>query len=258
MAKVTGLGGIFYKVADPAATQAWYKETLGIGGEWGAMFPFKKDDPEGFTLLSPFKADSDYFGPSDKPFMVNLRVDDLDGVIADLKARGSRSSAGRTRIMAASPGSSIPTGSRSSCGSNWARRPSKVQVRMSAFDPLRGCADAIQTRASMHRTGLPGKTGETSPCPGVFLRLIAACSNAGVAWDRAKALARSQNTLTRESHFNPFGTSAAWSSGRRARRISAKPDAALRRNARNHSGSRGVGADRQPAAEFRQARTHSR
>ena len=52
------------------------------------MFPFKKDDPEGFTLLSPFKADSDYFGPSDKPFMVNLRVDDLDGVIADLEGKG--------------------------------------------------------------------------------------------------------------------------------------------------------------------------
>ena len=79
MARVTGLGGIFYKVADTAATQAWYQDNLGVGGEWGAMFPFKKDDPEGFTLLSPFKADSDYFGPSDEAFMINLRVDDLDG-----------------------------------------------------------------------------------------------------------------------------------------------------------------------------------
>ena len=51
MARVTGLGGIFYKVADPEKTKAWYHETLGIGGEWGAMFPFKKDDPEGFTLF---------------------------------------------------------------------------------------------------------------------------------------------------------------------------------------------------------------
>ena len=39
MAKVTGLGGIFYKVADPARTQAWYQENLGIGGEWGASSP---------------------------------------------------------------------------------------------------------------------------------------------------------------------------------------------------------------------------
>jgi len=88
MARVTGLGGIFYKVADTAATQKWYQETLGVGGEWGAMFPFKKDDPEGFTLLSPFKAETDYFAPSDAKFMINLRVDDLDGIIADLEAKG--------------------------------------------------------------------------------------------------------------------------------------------------------------------------
>jgi catechol 2,3-dioxygenase-like lactoylglutathione lyase family enzyme len=88
MAKVTGLGGIFYKVADPEATRDWYQENLGVGGEWGAMFPFKKDDKEGFSLLSPFKAETDYFAPSEQPFMINLRVDDLDGVIADLAAKG--------------------------------------------------------------------------------------------------------------------------------------------------------------------------
>ena len=88
MAKVTGLGGLFYKVMDPAKTQAWYKETLGVGGEWGAMFPFKADSPEGFTLLSPFNAETDYFGPSDAAFMINLRVDDLDGVVADLEGKG--------------------------------------------------------------------------------------------------------------------------------------------------------------------------
>ena len=88
MARVTGLGGIFYKVADPEKTRDWYQQNLGIGGEWGAMFPFKKDDPEGFTLFSPFKRDSDYFGPSAKEFMVNLRVDDLDGMVADLETKG--------------------------------------------------------------------------------------------------------------------------------------------------------------------------
>ena len=88
MARITGLGGIFYKVADPDATRAWYQDNLGIGGEWGAMFPFKKDDGEGFALLSPFKADSDYFSPSEQPFMINLRVDDLDGMVAALEAKG--------------------------------------------------------------------------------------------------------------------------------------------------------------------------
>ena len=88
MARVTGLGGIFYKVSDTARTKAWYQDNLGIGGEWGAIFPFKKDDAEGFTLLSPFKAETDYFAPSDAPFMINLRVDDLDAMIAELAAKG--------------------------------------------------------------------------------------------------------------------------------------------------------------------------
>ena len=88
MARITGLGGVFYKAADPDRTRAWYQENLGIGGEWGAMFPFKNDDAEGFSLLSPFKAETDYFAPSEQPFMINLRVDDLDGMIALLEGKG--------------------------------------------------------------------------------------------------------------------------------------------------------------------------
>jgi catechol 2,3-dioxygenase-like lactoylglutathione lyase family enzyme len=87
MARVTGLGGVFYKVEDSEATARWYKETLGVGGEWGATFPFA-GDPDGYTVLSPFKATSDYFAPSEKGFMINLRVDDLDAMIADLEAKG--------------------------------------------------------------------------------------------------------------------------------------------------------------------------
>ena len=89
MAKVTGLGGIFYKVEDPERTRAWYQEMLGIGGEWGANFRWADEGGEDpFSLLSPFKQTTDYMDPSAAPFMINLRVDDLDGVIADLKAKG--------------------------------------------------------------------------------------------------------------------------------------------------------------------------
>jgi catechol 2,3-dioxygenase-like lactoylglutathione lyase family enzyme len=87
MAKITGLGGVFYKAADSGATGRWYKEVLGIGGEWGATFAFA-GDPEGYTVLSPFKAETDYFAPSEAGFMINLRVDDLDGMIAQLEAKG--------------------------------------------------------------------------------------------------------------------------------------------------------------------------
>ncbi len=87
MARVTGLGGVFYKAADSEATSRWYKEVLGVGGEWGATFPFA-GDPQGYTVLSPFKATTDYFAPSEAGFMINLRVDDLEGMIAQLEAKG--------------------------------------------------------------------------------------------------------------------------------------------------------------------------
>ena len=90
MAKVTGLGGIFYKVADPARTQAWYQETLGIGGDWGASFRWADEaDDDPYSLLSPFKDSDRLYGRRPRRrFMINLRVDDLDGMIAELEGKG--------------------------------------------------------------------------------------------------------------------------------------------------------------------------
>jgi catechol 2,3-dioxygenase-like lactoylglutathione lyase family enzyme len=89
MAAVTGLGGVFYKVEDPERTARWYKEMLGLGGEWGIMFPWKKDESgEAFSLLSAFKSSTDYFAPSQAGFMINLRVDDRDALLAELEAKG--------------------------------------------------------------------------------------------------------------------------------------------------------------------------
>ena len=89
MAGVTGLGGIFYKVEDPERTAAWYRDVLGLSGQWGIMFPWKRDESgEAFSLLSPFKQSTDYFSPSHERFMINLRVDDLDGLVAELESKG--------------------------------------------------------------------------------------------------------------------------------------------------------------------------
>ena len=89
MAKITGLGGLFYKVEDTERTGRWYLENLGVGGEWGAVFPWKREGSgEAYSLLSTFKQTSDYFAPSQHGFMINLRVDDLDALIADLEAKG--------------------------------------------------------------------------------------------------------------------------------------------------------------------------
>jgi len=89
MAKVTGLGGLFYKVEDTERTSRWYLETLGVGGEWGAVFPWKADSTgEAYSIFSQFKAATDYFDPSVSPFMINLRVDDLDAFTAELETKG--------------------------------------------------------------------------------------------------------------------------------------------------------------------------
>src|SRR6185369_12452250 len=88
MASVTGLGGVFYKVADPDRTRSWYLDNLGLGGEWGIMFPWPPaggEDP--LSLLTAFEETTDYMAPSTEKFMINLRVDDLDGLVADLEAK---------------------------------------------------------------------------------------------------------------------------------------------------------------------------
>jgi catechol 2,3-dioxygenase-like lactoylglutathione lyase family enzyme len=92
MARVIGLGGLFFKSVDPDATRAWYTRVLGIAfDEWGGTV-FTPDlaaaHPGSGTVFSPFSADTGYFAPSDKEFMFNLMVDDLDGMLAQAAAAG--------------------------------------------------------------------------------------------------------------------------------------------------------------------------
>jgi predicted enzyme related to lactoylglutathione lyase len=90
MAKITGLGGVFFKT-DPAATAGWLTDNLGLKTEpWGVMFPWREadGDGDGYTVLGLHARDSDYFGPSKRELMLNLRVDDLDGMLAQLREKG--------------------------------------------------------------------------------------------------------------------------------------------------------------------------
>ena len=88
MAKITGLGGIFHVVKDPVATRAWYQEYLGIGGEHGPTLHWSEESGDApYSLIGPFSS-TDYFKPSDKDFIINLRVDDLDTFVDQLKAKG--------------------------------------------------------------------------------------------------------------------------------------------------------------------------
>ncbi|MDO1558215.1 VOC family protein [Brevundimonas sp. 2R-24] len=81
---VTGIGGLFFRAKDPKALGEWYLKHLGVGAPEGVWIWTQQAGP---TVFQPFKADSDYF-PADKQHMINLRVDDLDGLMASLKAAG--------------------------------------------------------------------------------------------------------------------------------------------------------------------------
>ena len=87
MAKVLGIGGVFFKAADPDGLRDWYSRTLGLKVEsWGAvMF---EPLPRGVTVWTPFAADTDHFAPSTLDVMINFVVDDLDGLLAQAAAQG--------------------------------------------------------------------------------------------------------------------------------------------------------------------------
>ena len=85
--QVSGLGGVFFRSKDPAALAQWYEEMFGIT-QVGNGLPWTQE--AGFTVFSPFPADTDYFGRPDQPFMLNFRVPDLDAALAALAAAGVR------------------------------------------------------------------------------------------------------------------------------------------------------------------------
>jgi predicted enzyme related to lactoylglutathione lyase len=90
--KVTGVGGIFFFTDDPKATREWYKDNLGIDtNNYGASFESRNiDNSKEINILqwSPFKKGSEYFAPSTKEFMINYRVQNIEGLVAKLKENG--------------------------------------------------------------------------------------------------------------------------------------------------------------------------
>ncbi len=87
--RVTSIGGIFFKTKDPKATKEWYAKHLGFNtDDYGTTFEWRQAEaPEkkGFSAWSPMKDDTNYFAPSQKQFMVNYRVEDLEWLILELK-----------------------------------------------------------------------------------------------------------------------------------------------------------------------------
>ncbi len=88
MAKVLGIGGVFFKASDPVAVRDWYARVLGfeIQSWGGVIFPHP---PVGAATWSPFAQDTPYFEPSQASFMINFIVEDLDGLLARAAAEGA-------------------------------------------------------------------------------------------------------------------------------------------------------------------------
>jgi len=92
MKKVTGIGGVFFKCKDPKMMKEWYKTHLGLATDvYGAKFEWRKMEDStkiGYTLWSPFSEKTKYFEPSTRDFMINYRVENLVGLVKQLKIEG--------------------------------------------------------------------------------------------------------------------------------------------------------------------------
>lgn len=89
MKRVTSIGGVFFKCKDPEKIKDWYSKHLGLNTDkYGSSFEWRQADDgikKGFTQWSPFEEDTKYFEPSEKEFMINFRVENLDHLVAELK-----------------------------------------------------------------------------------------------------------------------------------------------------------------------------
>ncbi|MBL4755319.1 MAG: VOC family protein [Flavobacteriales bacterium] len=92
MPKVTGIGGIFFDSKNPKKVREWYGKNLGLAiDDYGSPFEFRNaNKPEEINYLrwSPFKEGAESFKPSEKSFMINYRVQNIEGLVKNLKANG--------------------------------------------------------------------------------------------------------------------------------------------------------------------------
>ena len=88
MQRVTGIGGLFFRSKDPAATAQWYADNLGIDKVPTDYNTPAWEQQAGTTVFAPFPEDSDYFGAANQQWMINFRVDDLDAMVKQLQGNG--------------------------------------------------------------------------------------------------------------------------------------------------------------------------
>ena len=89
MAGVTGIGGVFFRSEDPKRLQEWYVDHLGLAPDHDGYVVIRWGS-EGSTVWAAFDGDAEYYGGPSSSFMINYRVDDLDGLLVRLEAAGVR------------------------------------------------------------------------------------------------------------------------------------------------------------------------
>lgn len=89
MAKVIGIGGVFFKAQNPAKLSAWYKENLGFEiQDWnGAIFMHSEQTQNTYNVWAPFEENTEHFAPSKQSFMINFIVDNLLDLVTHLKQK---------------------------------------------------------------------------------------------------------------------------------------------------------------------------
>jgi predicted enzyme related to lactoylglutathione lyase len=93
MAKILGIGGVFFKAKDPQKLSKWYKQYMGLDIDAsfnGSTFSLKQAPDNAYSVWSPFKADTTYFEPSQKEFMINFIVDDVEQLLKQAELGGAQ------------------------------------------------------------------------------------------------------------------------------------------------------------------------
>jgi predicted enzyme related to lactoylglutathione lyase len=91
--KVTGIGGVFFSSANPKEANEWYAKNLGLEiNDWGSCSFESRglDKPAEINSLQwkTFKTGNDFFSPSQKEFLINYRVQNIEGLVKKLKENG--------------------------------------------------------------------------------------------------------------------------------------------------------------------------
>jgi predicted enzyme related to lactoylglutathione lyase len=92
MARVLGIGGVFFKAKDPVTLAAWYEASLGMPISTNSAASFQPTEMPGgsFVVWGPFRKSTTYFDPAMKDYMFNLIVDNLDQALEQVQKHGAQ------------------------------------------------------------------------------------------------------------------------------------------------------------------------